>query len=919
MLSLNRKMMLLLSAAAFAIVPGIALAQSADAGDEPEAREAGDVVVVGTRAQATDVQLASDKPISVLSNEDLQRTAVHNVAEALGLMPGVNVMNTGSSFFGGIDGASRGEGMFVSIRGLNAEFNVNLINGVNVAQGMPYSRQVKLSLLPPSGLNTIVLNKVSSADMDGDAIGGTVDFRTPTAFDFGPELHLGITASGRIESRARAYGDNGLGGGASAELSKRFGGDGQFGVYASGYYDERHFANSQMAGAMAAQNDGGWGYLVAANASGAPAVGIDPEDNITQTGINVGVSNGYTSRWGGNASLDWHPDDSTEIYLRGTYAYAKTEQNSTFSQFASSSKSYRQTVPGSGRYDLSVDQISTRVWYETNPEVARLATVSLGGVKETGGWTIAPQLFFSEGHNDRPDHLEASVRINQSDRFNSGTTRPLRGTSIRYDDNLPQPLFTPDILADLNNPGDRLLARRAGQLTKQYSGQTKWGGRLDFERLFEGSMLQSIKFGGKYSDSSREVTNRDWTNDHFANLLGRPGVTWNQLGIIDGSYESVFPGVYDWSLPKVDHGKLADYFFQYQTAASFDSCDSSLSFEDNNNCNTQKGSERVAAGYAMARLQAGDLELIPGVRYEHTAIDNTYWVRRSGAVGAFESNHTSYNEVLPSLLANYRPAGNSVYRGSLWWSYTRPAFVQLGGGAQVDIGDTTTTITMGNPNLKPIKAINADLSAEWKVAPGGYLNVGGYYKHLSNYLYDSGSGYQNGTELADNNVITVMPQNGGSGDVYGLELQFRKKFVEAPGLLGGFGIGGSLTRQWTKVDIGGGIQKRIQNAPEIMGDAQLFWEKGRFSIDMIYHYTGEYVSNYSALGLGSWDDMWVRPIQTVDVHAGVDLGRGVRIDASVANLFGAYTYWAHIGRNSLALSDVVDSGATSLITLKAKF
>jgi TonB-dependent receptor len=921
MYSLNRRLMLLMgSAAIVAMLPAAALAQSGPADENAATRDGSEIVVVATQEQAADVQLRSDKPISVLSNEDLEHTAVHNVAEALGLMPGVNVMNTGSSFFGGIDGASRGEGMFVSIRGLNAEFNVNLINGVNVAQGMPYSRQVKLSLLPPSGLNTIVLNKVSSADMDGDAIGGTVDFRTPTAFDFSPDLHIDITASGRLESRARSYGDNGLGGGLSAELSKRFGSDGQFGIYASGYYDERHFANSQMAGAMAAQNDGGWGYLIAADKDGAPVAGIDPEENITQTGVNIGASTGYTRRWGGNASLDWQPDETTQIYLRGTYAYAKTEQNSTFSQYASASKSYTETVPGSGRYALSVDQISTRVWYETNPEEATLATVALGGVKQAGDWTISPQLFFSEGHNDRPDHLEASVRNNQSDRYNKGSLQPLGGLSMVYRDHLPHPLFTPGILADFNDAANRLLARRAGQLTSQFSGQTKWGGRVDFEREFEGSALSSVKFGGKYSDASRKITNRDWTNDHFANLLGRPGVTWSELGIFNGSYGSVFPGVYDWNLPKVDHDKLLEYFRTYQTAASFDSCGSDLSFEDNWNCNTQRGNERVAAGYVLAHVQAGDLELIPGIRYEHTSIDNTYWVRSTGATGRFETNHTRYNQVLPSLLANYRPTEHSVYRGSLWLSYTRPAFVQLGGGSQVDIGDTTTTITVGNPNLKPVQALNADLSAEWRVTPGGSLSAGAYYKRLRNYMYDSGSGYQNGTELADNNVITMMPQNGGSGNVFGLEMQFRKKFVEAPGLLGGFGIGGSLTRQWTKVNIGGGIERRIQNAPAIMGDAQIFWEKGPFSVDVIYHYTGEYLSNYAALGMkDSWDDLWVRPIQTVDVHAGVDLGRGVRLDASVANLFGAYTYWSHIGRNSLALSDVVDSGATSLITLKARF
>ncbi|WP_155975893.1 TonB-dependent receptor plug domain-containing protein, partial [Xanthomonas maliensis] len=127
------------------------------------------VTVAATRYNATDMQMAATNTVNVLSADDLKTTAVHNVAEALGLMPGVNVINTGQSYFGGIDGAARGEGMFSSVRGLNAEYNVNLVNGVNVAQGMPYSRGVQLSLLPPSGLQTIALSKTSTADMDGDA------------------------------------------------------------------------------------------------------------------------------------------------------------------------------------------------------------------------------------------------------------------------------------------------------------------------------------------------------------------------------------------------------------------------------------------------------------------------------------------------------------------------------------------------------------------------------------------------------------------------------------------------------------------------------------------------------------------------------------------------------------------------------
>src|SRR4051794_25330434 len=124
--------------------------------ETPAARPAGgpvqleEIVVATNRYEATDIQLKASNVVSVLSAEDLANTAVHNAAEALGLLPGVNVLNTSAgSFIGGIDSAARAEGMFASVRGMNAEFNVNLLNGVNVAQGMPFSREVQLSLLPP--------------------------------------------------------------------------------------------------------------------------------------------------------------------------------------------------------------------------------------------------------------------------------------------------------------------------------------------------------------------------------------------------------------------------------------------------------------------------------------------------------------------------------------------------------------------------------------------------------------------------------------------------------------------------------------------------------------------------------------------------------------------------------------------------
>jgi TonB-dependent receptor len=868
------------------------------------------VIVVANRYEATRAQINADNTVSVLSGADLEHTAVHNAAEALGLLPGVNVMNTGSSFFGGIDGASRGEGMFTSVRGLNSEFNVNLINGVSVAQGMPYSRGVQLSLLPPSGLQTIVLNKTSTADMDGDAIGGTIDYRTPSAFDFGKSFRSSVTISGNLESRAQDYSKNALGGGLAADVSSKFGVDKEFGIYAGAYYDVRHYQNSEMGGVMEVTGDGAWARPIA-NADGSNPSNLDPATNLMSTGFNVGVSSGKTERYGANLSLDWRPNDTTSAYTRFTYARANTEQNSTLSQVLGQNVSYTQ-LGTTGLYQPVIGKLSTRLWYETNPEQADLSTLQIGGKKTLQNLTIAGNVFYSEGNNDRPNHIEISARPASDFSYGSSTLATYNAQGF------PVPLLTPAMFAQLSDIAS-LPARRAGQLTEQFSGQKKTGFKADFKYDIASGPLEFIKFGLKYSDSKRDTSNRDWTTDKFTDHR-----TFGSLGIIDGSYAQVYPGVYGWSIPTINQAALFNLYNTYVKASSFDTCGGM--YVNNYNCNTQSAHEAVTSAYTSVNLLFNDVEVVPGLRVENTQIRNTYWVTPHDATGneqagSFASNSTTYNVPLPSVFINYRPSNDAVYRGGLWSSYTRPAFVQLGGGSQINVSsDGTTTITQGNPNLEPIKSLNFDLSGEWDTQQGGHAMVAGFYKRLSNYIYDNGSNQVNSITSGSGAVRYVQPTNGGDGTVLGLEVAARQKFKGMPAPFDGMGIGGNFTRQLTKVDLGKpGMDpnERIQNAPDWMGNLQFFYEKNGVAFDLSYHATGAYVAGYDIMRQNaSWDDLWVRPAKRLDLHLGYKLDNGIKLDLSVANLLKDVSYWSHIGKNSLALSDIVDSGRTVLLTMK---
>lgn len=342
-----------------------------------------------------------------------------------------------------------------------------------------------------------------------------------------------------------------------------------------------------------------------------------------------------------------------------------------------------------------------------------------------------------------------------------------------------------------------------------------------------------------------------------------------------------------------------------------------------------RATEAVSAAYAMATLRSGNWEILPGVRFEHTAITNTFWaqpvaIHGAEQVGAFANNHTRYNVALPSVFVNYRPDGDgAVYRGSVWTSYTRPAFVQLGGGRSTDISsDGQTTITEGNPDLKPIKSLNVDLSGEWQNDSGGHAMLAGYYKRLTDYIYESGSNAANAGESESGNIRFVRPQNGGDGRVLGIEAAVRQTFQGLPAPLDGFGIGANITRQTTRVDLGeeGFAHERIQNAPNLLANAELFYEKGPWSVNLSYHYSGEYVSVYDYLNQGAnWDNLWIKPITRVDLHLGYAPNDHLRVDLSVANLTKQHSYWAHVGHETDAISDIVDSGMTSLLTAKYAF
>jgi len=908
---------------------GTILVEAANAQGAAPAR--GDAIVVTGQRGAATIQLKSNTAVAVLTAVDIARAPDTNVTETLARLPGVNILFGGGQNTNGvsIDFAARGEGNLVALRGLDPEYNINTINDVEVAQGRPYSRGVELKLLPPQGMQRIVVSKSFSPDQNGDAIGGIIDFRTPTAYDFAPGLHASVFAKGSLNSQENAYGKQNLDyviGGGLSWRSK----DDSFGVYIGGYYDHHKFANTIIDGDYPASVNGQYAWAVA-DANGNSAPGIDPAKNLVLEGLDIGATMGNVKRYGGTASLEWRPSTDVSAYINATFAQNDLTQDTQYLQFYGQNDGYVQNGT-TGTYSPVIGNIQPRYYFTTEPETSVLGTVSAGVNIRSGKWTIKPNAFLSWGV-DNSNHIEVSGRQPEV-----GSGMAYGASSLfTYSNGIPYPTVSAAQMALVENIGAYGL-RRNGETSPEASNQTKYGGKFDAAYDVGGDVLKRIAFGAKISTSVRNHSYADYTTDKVFNTSTGVGPTLDQSGFLSGQINQLAPGLYNFAAPLFNESALYSAFNTAVAAGGglnnfIDTC-SNLPI-NNQNCDSQHGTETVLSAYAMANLKIADVEVTPGARFEHTAIKNWYWVtptdtQGNEVAGNFDSSTTHYDKFLPSLQVNYRPNTFTVLRGSVSTSYVRPAFFQLGGGEQVQnsgggaAAGGTTTITIGNPNLKPISAVNFDVSGEWSNNRFASASLGAFYKSLTDFMYSQVHSFTNQTpqtqtgQTETGSTTVVRPLNGGDGHVEGIEAAARIQFKMMPAPFDGLGLGGNVTLEHSSVHLtaGSSATERLLNQPDFSANALLFYYRGPFMVDLSLNHTGAYVTQYNDIGTL---DRWVQANDKVDLHLGYVTPVGARVDFGIANLFNTASYVATVGRYAGTIPSYVFSGRTFSLTLKYSY
>ena len=545
-----------------------------DARLRPAVELLGNVVVTAqrlgeTEASALERRAQAPNVVNVLAGDVIRALPNANAAEAAGRMPGVTTER------------DEGEGKFVQVRGTEPRLTNVTIDGAHVPGTERGSRVPKLDDIPSDVLGAIEVSKTLTADMDADAIGGSVNLVTKTP-EGEPHGYLaGQYGAITLLNKNQFQGGFAYGG--------RFGPDKRLGLLLGGSADRNNRTSNDLEPA----------WTVDANGRAVPIEWSQRDYEYRR------------NRFGLGGDADYRFPGGSTLALRGLYSlfqdYGTTYNNdvvmgatgSTFGAFGDSS--------GVGPRGFGTGAEVTRMAFRRSP-VEQLYGGNLGGRTMLGP-------------------VEAKFTVNAS-----GTTSHLRdyrfqpfvydgpggqGLTFAYDASNPTvPTFsyvTPAMSAAVANPANFALSDYF-TIDRATTGRDL-GAALDFGDVWrEGDQGwgSTLNFGAKVTDERKRHT----ASGGFW-FTGNPlALTPLLSGFSDPNYYSNVTNTFtigpmpDEALARAYEDAHATDFTNGTNVAG-------------NTLGSYNGSQKIYAGYVSNRATAGPFELYLGLRAEHTQADYT--------------------------------------------------------------------------------------------------------------------------------------------------------------------------------------------------------------------------------------------------------------------------------------------------------
>ncbi len=718
---------------------------------------------IGQQA-AINQQIASNTIVNVISKEKLRELPDQNAAESLGRLSGVAVQR------------DAGEGQKVVIRGLSPRFASVTINGERIPSTDGDDRSVDLSMVSPDMLSGVELFKAIRPDMDGDAVGGTVNFTVKKA-------DKGSKGDVRLFGGYNGLGQNAGPWRGSTTLSNRFLNQ-KLGLLFTGNFQRADRRSENLEGSYYFSDIIGDSAIIR-------AASVTLTDQLETR-----------DRYGASLTADY-------VLRRGTVVLNSFWGN-TERDVLRRRRSFRSSE---GQQEMSVREFEQNI---------RLLSNSLSGEHNLGKLVLNWRGSYSATLQETPWSLDmrfretAALTPNHDDA--SGPEKLVQG----YKNNLNEMFlhdsrFSPQNVTDYNATSQVDL-RYNFKITSQVSAYVKAGGKYrqngrtrDNTQLLSQPYLTNENYPGK--DPVRFLLNTskrayltnfmgDYSNPGF--LEGDfelfPGNNQQVVGIPESFDATTYNGFWGTNYASGDSVRYTGHIDMDKVRAFYDRYKMEYDTFAEVDAEDYRGTEKIYASYLMGEFNFGPkLMLMGGMRYENT---RQSYKSVSFALQDPEDGNTAtqrppvdtraasgYVEWLPMLHLRYKFAKWADIRLAATKTLNRPDFFSLVPW-EIISPQNPPRISRGRPDLKHTIAWNYDAFL-YIYNTYGLFTVGGFYKALQNVDVQSRStiieGQYAGYQL---NQPINLP---GISKVRGIELDFQSNLRSLPGFWKGIIVGANLT------------------------------------------------------------------------------------------------------------------------------
>jgi iron complex outermembrane receptor protein len=827
------RLMLIASASSIALLAGTAHAQSTNPNQPPTnaapsgAAQAAPsntgqqaIVITGFRRSleaSIDAKRRSTVISDVLTAEDIGKFPDKNVAEALQRIPGV-VINR-----------EFGEGERVSVRGTDKNLTKTLLNGHNVATAdwfildqLSATRAFNYLTLPAEIVGQLEVYKSPQADLEEGGVGATINVHTRNPLDLDP-LTISASAQAVYSDRSDKW-DPQVSGLVSWKNT-----NGTFGILLGGVYQKRHIRRD----------------------------GVEVLGYFTQTGVAGGAQmpsligsalfQQERERYGGNLGLQFRPNDQLEINVTGLYTrFNANNFNENFLAWGSNA------IGGGGTL--------------TNPTIAD-NTVVKGTITSTPTgrgvvYDAIDRQAFSEvwsGDFDTIWHATDLATVH----FKAGYTKANGNTKNQpfYEGGAPAS-FTYDLtgrtpqvsFSGINPTHPNDLIFDFASLHKITNSDKEKYGYLDFEQKLDLGPINAIQAGVKYTDHDRATTFLATTYGGFfipLSTTGCGGGPCLSSNFADGLTPDDFldnialPGTLT-SYWQVDRDKLEQIMFGLPASVRARIINPPENFSIN---------EKTYGGYVMAKFGGTNWRGNVGLRVVRTDQDsrgNVLGIGGPGSISNAFGNYTPvqvkkhYTDFLPSANVSFDLNPQLVLRFAAARTMARPDYTDI--VPRVTLNPGALSGSGGDPNVKPFRADQYDVSLEWYPDRETIVAAALYYKDIQSYIVNTLSQEVFPIETNTPNLSRCTPaggsnpnlwnclfdinrrSNGPGGTNKGIELQ-----VSRP-IWGGFGVIGNYTYSDAKSNNGDPIPGNSKHALNVTP----YYEHGPVSVRLSYTYRSKF-------------------------------------------------------------------------------